>query len=399
MNIKDINLDDYELIDIKYKLYTNEEIEMVDIQVQDNETFFIEDDILTHNSAISSFVEIRDPEIQAGMPLRGKLLNVYGKSITEIMENKEILDILTAINLEFNEQQGDWVIPKDAKFYKVKYKSLFELDDKGEVKEKEVYVQSYDRFFINRIWVPVYKLIDNYHDTYIESIEEVDIDKKQLSNPDYFHFRRLWDTRGFRKIGKKYKVKLGRDILYVSEFDEVLVDKKWVKVSKIKDKEEIDIDSDLTYIHKKLKPAFTSKLKFSKIHIATDSDPDGSSIMNLLINLFHEFFPELFWDESKPFISRITFPMIAATKGKQVKYYANRKAFEDGKEKGEIDDTWKIAYYKGLGSMEKRDWKYIFDNLEKYTFNIYDDGYVDNLMTIFFDSDANVRKNWLEIND
>ena len=407
MQIK-LELNDYNLIDIISVTNTNKTIKMNDIQVQDNETFILGSGLLTHNSAIASFTEIRNPETQAGMPLRGKVLNVYGKAPIDAMENSEVADIVTAINLEFNEQMGDWVFDKNPKTYAVKYESIFEVDKEGEALIKEVIVAGGDKFHINKAWVTadeIFEKKDELFNTYIKSIEESDVPLKDVSEPDYFHFRRLWDFRGFRKNGVKYTIVIGRSTFICNDIDEIMIDKKWHKISMLnkkmpKFKQEVTItkapsDTTVARFHKLCKPAFDGKLKYSKVYIATDADPDGSAINNLLVNLFHEYFPELFWDQENAFVNRIIFPMIAATKGKKVKYYSNRKEYDVAREKSEIDDSWKITYFKGLGSMEKADWEHVFGNLEEYSFKITDDGYLDNLLQIFFDDNASVRKVWL----
>jgi DNA gyrase/topoisomerase IV subunit B len=50
-------------------------------------------------SAVSGIGEARDAEIHGGLPLRGKVLNVYGKSIKDILENKALAKIMTAVGL------------------------------------------------------------------------------------------------------------------------------------------------------------------------------------------------------------------------------------------------------------------------------------------------------------
>lgn len=407
MQIQNLNLENYELVTIDSVTKTNDVIKMNDIQVEDNETFFIGSGILTHNSAIASFTEIRNPETQAGMPLRGKVLNVYGKAPIDAMENAEVADIVTAINLEFNEQMGDWVIDKDAKVYDIKYESIFEVDKEGNSLVKEATVVGSDKFHLNKRWVSVDKLVGHpeKYRGYIVSITPSEKSLAEISAPDYFHFRRLWDFRGFRKQGAPYTVTIDKSTFICNDIDDILVDGEWQKVSLLlkkggKTKQTVTIekaphDSKLVRFHKLLKPAFDTKLRFSKIYIATDADPDGSAINNLLVNLFHEYFPELFWDHENPFINRITFPMIAATKGKKTLYYENRPVFEKAKTEGKVDDTYKITYFKGLGSMEKGDWEHVFENLDEYSFKITDDGHLDELMQIFFDSDAGIRKEWL----
>lgn len=403
----DLDINDYELVDIMSVVKTPELVMMNDIQVEDNETFFLYNGILTHNSAIASFTEIRNPETQAGMPLRGKVLNVYGKAPIDAMDNAEVADIVTAINLEFNEQMGDWVYKKDVKIYDVKYESLFEVDKEGEPLVKEVTVTAEDKFHINKKWVSVEILARNpiHFSGYIISVVESTKSLSDLSHPDYFHFRRLWDYRGFRKHGVKYNITIDKKSFTCYDIDDILIDGEWHKVSMLlkklpKTKQIVKIEkatsnTELPRFHKLMKPSFDSKLNFSKVYIATDADPDGSAINNLLVNLFHEYFPELFWDSENAFINRITFPMIAASKGKNIQYFENRPIFEKAKSAGKVDDTWKITYFKGLGSMEKQDWEHVFSNLDEYSFKITDDGSLDQLMQIFFDSDAGIRKEWL----
>jgi len=407
MKINDIDLSAYELVPVKSVKNTMRTVKMNDIQVEDNETFFLANGILTHNSAIASFVEIRNPETQAGMPLRGKVLNVYGKAPIDAMENAEVADIVTALNLEFNEQMGDWVLDPKVKLYDIRYESYFEVDEEGNSLIKEATVAGSDKFHINKRWVAVSELVE-HPDMYRGYIKNITLSTKtiaELTNPDYFHFRRLWDFRGFRKQGVAHEIQIGRTKFVCNDIDDVLVDGTWYKIALLLKKMPVTkqtvtitkapLGTRLTRFNKLLKPMFDSKLKYSKVYVATDADPDGSSINNLLINLFHEYFPELFWDSENPFVNRIMFPMIAATKGKLTKYYENRQRFEDGKAKGEVDDTWKITYFKGLGSMEKKDWEHVFSNLEEYSFKYYDDGNLDALMQIFFDTDAGIRKEWL----
>lgn len=407
MEITNFNIDEYDFVDIESITETKKSVAMNDLQVEDNETFILGNGILTHNSAIANFTEVRNPETQAGMPLRGKVLNVYGKAPIDAMENSEVADIVTALNLEFNEQMGDYIIEENTKVYAVTYESIFEMDKEGNPLTKDAIVLGSDKFHIHKRWLTVDKLFghpDSYRG-YIKSIELTENSIESITQPDYFHFRRAWDFRGFRKEGIAYKVSIGKETFICNDIDEVLIDESWQKVSNLLKKnvktkqqfniEKADITDKLTRFNKLVKPAFTSKLKFSKVYVATDADPDGSAICNLLVNLFHEYFPELFWDKENPFINRITFPMIAATKGKKTLYYENRPLFDKAKNEGKVDDSFKITYFKGLGSMEQNDWEHVFNNLDEYSFKIVDDGHLDELMQIFFDDDASVRKKWL----
>lgn len=53
------------------------------------------------DSAVSGLSSIRNPKIHAGLPLRGKILNVYGMSPKDIISNAEIQTLMSAIGLEF----------------------------------------------------------------------------------------------------------------------------------------------------------------------------------------------------------------------------------------------------------------------------------------------------------
>ena len=53
------------------------------------------------DSAVGGIASVRDPKTQAGLPLRGKVLNVDGMSPKDIIENKEIQMLMSSIGLEF----------------------------------------------------------------------------------------------------------------------------------------------------------------------------------------------------------------------------------------------------------------------------------------------------------
>lgn len=55
------------------------------------------------DSAISNLAMVRDAKTMAGLPLRGKIMNVYESSAKEVLENKEIQAIMAAIGLKIGE--------------------------------------------------------------------------------------------------------------------------------------------------------------------------------------------------------------------------------------------------------------------------------------------------------
>ena len=52
------------------------------------------------DSAVGGISSVRDPKTQAGLPLRGKILNVTGKPPKQIIKNQEIQTLMSAIGLE-----------------------------------------------------------------------------------------------------------------------------------------------------------------------------------------------------------------------------------------------------------------------------------------------------------
>lgn len=56
------------------------------------------------DSAISNLATIRNSKTMAGMPLRGKVLNVNGVSAKKILDNKEIQSLINAIGLKIGEK-------------------------------------------------------------------------------------------------------------------------------------------------------------------------------------------------------------------------------------------------------------------------------------------------------
>jgi DNA gyrase subunit B len=60
--------------------------------------------LLEGNSAAGSAKNARNPKNQAIMPLRGKVLNTHDKELADIIKNKEIKDIITALGTGIHDQ-------------------------------------------------------------------------------------------------------------------------------------------------------------------------------------------------------------------------------------------------------------------------------------------------------
>jgi DNA topoisomerase-2 len=100
-------------------------------------------------------------------------------------------------------------------------------------------------------------------------------------------------------------------------------------------------------------------LRYGKILIYSDADPDGDSIAGLLINFFGRYWPELF---DKHMICRVMTPLVVAKKGKEaISFYTNSE-FEEWQEKIKDIKKWDVSYKKGLAALEDDEYKEIIQN-------------------------------------
>lgn len=108
-----------ELIDIEDIEFTNEYDNMIDIQIDIDESFCLSNGIISHNSALSTCLSgfsVTGRKYYGAFPLKGKPLNVRGEGLTKIKENEEIKNIISALGLEFGKKYTD---TKDLRYGKV----------------------------------------------------------------------------------------------------------------------------------------------------------------------------------------------------------------------------------------------------------------------------------------
>jgi Straboviridae DNA topoisomerase large subunit len=142
------------------------------------------------------------------------------------------------------------------------------------------------------------------------------------------------------------------------------------------------------------KKAIRDQLRYGdKIIIAADADVDGADIVTLVINLFYQFWPELYDPNDKPYIHRLIVPNVCLTKGNKRIHFATRQQYETNRNKY---PGWTVTYYKGLGSMVEEDWELIAKKLDDFLIPIVDDGLMSNALTLAFDENTNNRKIWLQ---
>jgi DNA topoisomerase-2 len=100
-------------------------------------------------------------------------------------------------------------------------------------------------------------------------------------------------------------------------------------------------------------------LRYGKILVYSDADPDGDSIAGLLLNFFGRFWPELL---KQGMICRVMTPLVVAkSKKEQLLFYTNED-FEAWESKLKNRKDWDISYKKGLAALEDAEYADIIKN-------------------------------------
>ncbi len=135
-------------------------------------------------------------------------------------------------------------------------------------------------------------------------------------------------------------------------------------------------------------------LRYGKVMILCDQDTDGSHIKGLCINLFHCEWKSL--TQIPGFISFMNTPILRATKGKTTLSFYNEGEYELWKRNFESEvGSWKIKYFKGLGTSKSDEFKEYFANKKLVDFVYEPERSDDTIDMVFNGGRANDRKTWL----
>jgi len=132
-------------------------------------------------------------------------------------------------------------------------------------------------------------------------------------------------------------------------------------------------------------------LRYGKVYIYTDADPDGNSIAGQLINFFAKYWPELF---EKGIIYKVMTPLVVAKKGKQMETFYTNSEYQIWSYKKSINvSSWEIEYKKGLASLDDREYEEILNNpaIVQITY----DKEARHSLEAWFGKDSNLRKDRL----
>jgi len=128
-------------------------------------------------------------------------------------------------------------------------------------------------------------------------------------------------------------------------------------------------------------------LRYGKILIYSDADPDGDSIAGLLINFFGRYWPEMFAQER---ICRVMTPLVVVKKKDEKKWFYTAAEFEEWQTAQKDFSKWDIAYKKGLAALEDDEYREIIQNPN--LFSIQFDKDFKHTLDAWFGSDPAPRK-------
>ena len=135
-------------------------------------------------------------------------------------------------------------------------------------------------------------------------------------------------------------------------------------------------------------------LRYSKVMFMCDADLDGNHIKGLGINLFQSVWPSLI--QIPGFISFMSTPILKARKGTQELAFYNEGEYQKWKDEitEEVVKSWKIKYYKGLGTSTGKEFREYFKEKKIVGFEYSEQS--DNLIDMIFNKKrADDRKGWL----
>uniref|UniRef100_A0A4W5Q6N4 DNA topoisomerase 2 n=1 Tax=Hucho hucho TaxID=62062 RepID=A0A4W5Q6N4_9TELE len=141
-------------------------------------------------------------------------------------------------------------------------------------------------------------------------------------------------------------------------------------------------------------PESLKSLRYGKLMIMTDQDLDGSHIKGLLINFIHHNWPSLLRHN---FLEEFITPIIKATNKKQELPFYSIPEFNEWKDVQPNIKSWKIKYYKGLGTSTSKEAKEYFSDMQRHRIPFKYAGPADDeaITLAFSKKKIEERKEWL----
>ena len=135
-------------------------------------------------------------------------------------------------------------------------------------------------------------------------------------------------------------------------------------------------------------------LRYGKVLFMTDQDLDGSHIKGLCLNLFQSEWPSL--AEIPGFIGFMNTPILKATKSATTLMFYHDGEYNEWKSITPDANTWKIKYYKGLGTSTSKEFREYFQQKKIVGFQHNGLPSNDAIDMVFNKKRADDRKKWLD---
>lgn len=133
------------------------------------------------------------------------------------------------------------------------------------------------------------------------------------------------------------------------------------------------------------------EMNYGYIKILCDADQDGYAIASLLLAFFSHW-PKLFEDNR---IQIVRCPILVASKsGKKDQRFYSVRAYTEARESGKVDDSWKMTYLKGLGSLTEDEYERLINSPVEDNITITADSL--DALELAFGKNAEGRKAWLQ---
>jgi DNA topoisomerase-2 len=105
-------------------------------------------------------------------------------------------------------------------------------------------------------------------------------------------------------------------------------------------------------------------LRYGSIMIMSDQDTDGSHIKGLVINFIHNFWPSLF--KLRGFLKEFITPLLKVSKGSEKISFFTMQDFKAWSNRITNIKSWRIKYYKGLGTSDNKEAKEYFGAINRH---------------------------------
>ncbi|KAM3718770.1 DNA topoisomerase 2 top-2 [Dirofilaria immitis] len=135
-------------------------------------------------------------------------------------------------------------------------------------------------------------------------------------------------------------------------------------------------------------------LRYGKVMVMADQDQDGSHIKGLVINFIHYNWPILI---RRNFVEEFITPIVKATKGKESFSFFSLPEYAEWRNNTENWKTYRIKYYKGLGTSTSKEAKEYFSDMVRHRIRFQYAGEEDDnsLDMAFSKKKIEDRKMWL----